>query len=330
VLETLGIKLFARERTLAQYVSWSIDVGMFELLDDLGHAKKEEVAAGTVLTEAGADSLLGIMCALGIISRHEGGTYSLNSVAREYLLKGSPYYIGGQIEAVGYPMPRTYIRGRAAWLTAVKLWLLSLSPSIRYGSAIRLLNQHARNLGACAAAVRTGEFGDVKVMVDIAGGSGAFSIPLALDYPQMRIVMTDLSQAIAGARAILALHDLEQRVELKSLDVLRCPWAVPKCDGMIASNFLRVFGDDTCLQILSEAHRQLLVGGRLWIHEMLWSDALDGPLTTALFHAAMRSAGPGRLRRGGELASFLERVGFRDIRYRPTSEPYSLISGRKY
>lgn len=329
MLESLGIKLFIRERSLAQYVSWSMQTGLIGFLDEHGPANLDQVVKATSLTEAGADSLLGVMCALGFISRSASADYGLETVARDYLLQRSPFCIAGQIEAIGFSMPRPYLKQRSDLITRIKLRLQALSPSIRYGSMSRLMNQHARNLGAGASAVRSGEFANVGTMVDVAGGSGTFSIPLALDYPDMRIVLAEIPDALPGVRTLLARHGLDRRIVLQELDALQRPWNIPECDGMFFGNFLHGFDDAVCLNVLLEAHCRLPVGGQLWIHEMLWHEERNGPLITALWHAAMRSGGPGRQRTGSQLSQLLERAGFSGIRIVPTSGAYALVTGRK-
>jgi ubiquinone/menaquinone biosynthesis C-methylase UbiE len=330
VLQSLGCKLFTRERTLSQYVFWSVREGLFRFLGERGTASVPEVSANTSLTERGADSILGVLAALQLVSRSPTGQYQLTDSAREYFLEESPYYIGHQLRPVGYPIPGTYLRQTSSILARVKLWLLlHLHPSMRFGSTDRIENQHARNLSACAAAVRSGEFTGIRCLVDIAGGSGAFSIPFALDYPSARIVMTDLPAALRRARTLLNEHGLSHRIELTEMDAFQYPWKIPQCDGLFIGNFLHAFGDETCVRVCRECFDRLQVGGQLWIHEMLWNDTKDGPLITALWHAAMRIGGSGMQRTAAEISSILTRAGFSNIRLRQTSGAYALIRGEK-
>jgi acetylserotonin N-methyltransferase len=328
VLGAIGNKLFVRDRSLAQHVAWSVQHGVLEFLDDRS-ATMEEVAANTPLTEAGADSLLSVLAAIGFLVRAADGRYSLTTVARDFFLPRSPYFVGDQLDPSGLPIPGPYLRRRADFLTRAKLRLLTLHPSIRYGSKVRIENQHARNLGACAAAVRTGEFAGVHFLIDVAGGSGAFAIPLALEYPSMRIILTDLPRATKNARPLLVEHGLQDRVELLACDAFEYPWKIPACDGMFIGNFLHGFDDAVCDRICRESFERLSSGGTVWVHEMIWNESRDGPLITALWHAAMRGGGPGRQRTAQQLSKLLRDAGFRDIRTIPTSGAFALIRGSK-
>lgn len=329
VLEGLGIKLFMRERSLAQYVYWSVRTGLIEFLDRRGPVTMAAVAEGTCLTEAGVDSLLGVLCALRFVSRTHSGTYSLTAIARAYLVKQSPFCIAEHIEATGFPMPRPYLRGRSGLITSLKLRVLSMSSLLRYGSERRLINQHARNLHACAAAVRTGEFAGTTNMLDLAGGSGTLSIPLALDYPGTRVLLADLPESLPGIRRMLAAHGMEGRIVLQGLDALQTPWSIPEIDGIFIGNFLHGFDDLLSGKILKEAYDRLQPGGRIWVHEMLWRENRDGPLITALWNAAMRSGGPGRQRTGSEIHRLLTDSGFSDIHEIPTSGAFVMVRGCK-
>lgn len=330
VLEILGTKLFNRDRTLVQQVYWSIEHGLFELLGARGTASVEEAVAETGLTESGADSLLGVMCALGFVARSSDGRYSLKPAGRELFLSASPYYIGDQLVPTGYEIPPLYLKqGRSAFYTWARLRLIGLTPAVRFGSTVRLENQHARNLGACVAAVKTGEFAGARCVVDIAGGSGSFAIPFALEYPEARIILTDVPEGVKNVRGILEEHGLAGRIELLPVDAFRMPWPIPLCDGIFIGNFLHGFDDETCIKVCRESFERLDAGGQVWIHEMLWNDNRDGPLITALWHAAIRGVGRGRQRTAAQIKEILRQSGYADLRVVRTSGAYALVIGQK-
>lgn len=330
VLEPLGSKLYVRERSLVQYVAWSVQSGLFELLARAGPTTIREAAAATPFTEAGADSLLGVLAALGLASRSADARYALTPVAREFFLRDSPYFVGDQLDPVGPPIPRPYLRQRADFITRLKLRLLSFNnPMLRFGTRARIENQHARNLSACAAAVRTREFDGVRCLVDIAGGSGVLAIPFALEYPDKRVVLTELPDALVNVGRLLQEHGLGQRIALFAMDAFEFPWKTPECDGIFIGNFLHGYDDGTCRRLCQESFDRLQDGGRVWLHEMIWNENRDGPLLTALWHAAMRSSSPGGQRTAQELSNLLRDVGFTDVRTTPTSGAFAMISGRK-
>ena len=324
----LGSVLYTRDYPINQYVIWADAAGLFELMERRGAVTIADVCSDTILNEEGSDALLGVLCALGLTTRSPAGRYAMTPDAREYCLQSSPYYVVDQLGARRKPLPRPYFARGMMWRQKIWWKLKGLLPSMRFGSPMRLLNQHARNLPACAAAVRTGEFRGVKCMIDIAGGSGTFSIPLALENQVERIVLAELPQALKNIRPYLVEHGLERRVELLGMNVLEYPWRIPACDGVFIGNFLHGFRDDVCRRVCEEAFRNLAPGGKLWIHEMIWNENKDGPVFTALMNAAMRK-GPGLQRTAQEIVAILESAGFVDPYVVPTSGVFALIVGRK-
>jgi len=328
-LELLGSKLYTRDPTLSQYVGWAVDVGLFELVASQDSVAIETVCAHTPLNEAGADSLLGVLTAIGLTSR-SAERYALTSMAQDYFLRGSPFYIGDQFRSLGGAIHWEYLRRQSLRWRSLRFRLhLMLFPAFRFGHKVRLRNQHARNLTACAAAVRTGEFDGVRCMVDIAGGSGTFAIPLALSRPIERVVLAELPQALENIRPNLVRHGVENRVELLGLDALRYPWQMPPCDGIFIGNFLHAFDDAACSAVCREAFQRLSPGGKLWIHEMLWNENKDGPLITALTHAEMRTVTRGRQRTAQELTDMLRSAGFMKPYVVRTAGAFALVAAAR-
>lgn len=329
LLQPLGARLYKRERTPSQLVAWSIQSGLLELLNQCGSVTFEEAAASTPLTVRGADALLSVLSALGLVRRSLDGSYSLTSIAQEYLVRESPFFVGDQLEAVGLPIPGAYLKRRAGFLSRLKVRLLGYLPQFRFGSIARLENQHARNLAACAAAVRTGEFAEARCIADIAGGSGVFAIPLLLEYGAKRVILTEVPRALPNIQPILGAHGLADRIELRAMDAFEYPWNIAQCDGVFIGNFLHGFSNEINLRLCREALARLPAGGTIWLHEMLWNDTRDGPLITALWHAAMLTVGPCGQRTGSEWCRLLRSAGFVDTRVVPTACGFGLVIGRK-
>jgi ubiquinone/menaquinone biosynthesis C-methylase UbiE len=329
LLGRIGNELFPLQPPLSRYVAWAHEYGLFEALEAHAPAGIAGLCACTPFNEAGLDSLLGVLCALGLTARSADGRYSLTQAARELCLRSSPFFIADQLSSSRFPVPPPYLRDAPTEAWDAQVRFMARQERVRFGSLDRLRNQHARNLGACVAAVRTGEFANVRCMLDVGGGSGTFAIPLALEYPQMRIVLTELPEALDNIRVFLAGHGLEERIELLGFDAFSAPWPVPGCDGVFIGNFLHGFDDAACIKVCREAYRHLCSGGTIWLHEIVWNDNRDGPMITALLNASMRTGGSGRQRTCQELAEILESAGFVSPRVVPTSGAFALVAARK-
>jgi acetylserotonin N-methyltransferase len=329
LLERLGCELLTIEPQVSRYLAWSHESGLFEALAAIGPGSMADVCARTGLNEAGADSLLGVLCALELASRSSEGLYRLMPAAHDYFLRSSPFFMVDQLVSPIHPILETYLQAPISREARIAMRIAEARPRFRYGAEERLRNQHARNLFACTKAVLTGEFSHTQSVLDLAGGSGTFSIPFALKHPEKRITLTEVPGAIDNVRAILREHGLEQHVGLLGFDAFSPPWDVPDCDGIFIGNFLHGFDDQVCVGVAREAFRCLSSGGKIWLHEMIWNETRSGPLCAALLHARMRSAGGGRQRTALELSNILTEAGFIRSYVVPTTETFALIVGTK-
>lgn len=70
-------------------------------------------------------------------------------------------------------------------------------------------------------------------------------------------------------------------------------------------------------------------GGRIFLHEQLMNDNLDGPATTASFSMLMLLGTRGKQYSLPEFAAILEKAGFTGVRSTPGCGHYSLVEAVK-
>jgi acetylserotonin N-methyltransferase len=290
----------------------------------------DEIVVRTSLTARGAEAFLGVLCGLGL-ARRDGERFSLGPIAREYLDRRQPFYVGvslyGMLET---PLPRRLEKGtgvRRFSKATHSLWdrLRFLRRRNQWGRPERLLVQHSRNFPAAVAAVRAGHFTGVRHLADIGGGSGVFAIPLALDDPEVRITLVELPRSLPHIRRFLEPYGLVNRITLLGFNVHEMPWPVLGCDAVLFGNFLHFCDDEECVDLLRESARLLPPGGRVFIHEMLWNDRKDGPLPTALWNFWLTSVSAGSQRTFDEFMVLLRCAGLAQPNVTPTAGSFSLI-----
>ena len=81
--------------------------------------------------------------------------------------------------------------------------------------------------------------------------------------------------------------------------------------------------------LLRRSFEALPPGGRLFVYEMLLSDAQGGPLTAALFSMCMVHVTLGKQFRAGQLSAEIGDAGFGDVSVEHMYAGYSLLSARK-
>lgn len=90
------------------------------------------------------------------------------------------------------------------------------------------------------------------------------------------------------------------------------------------------WNQEQCLDLAQRSYASLLPGGCIFLHEMLWNDAKEGPLISALYSLCMvRATDAGRQYSAQELRAILHMAGFVDVSVLNLSGYYSLITARK-
>jgi O-methyltransferase len=317
---------------LPQYIKWADEAGMFRLMADCDGVTPGQIAASTEINVRGAGALLGVLCALEVVARRTDGRYVLTPVAREYLDSRAPFYVGPALHAtLSTPFPQSLRKGhRAPRISDVTRDRPGTDAPrtpdpYTFGQPEQLRVQHTAGLAPAAVAVQTGLFDDVSHLIDLCGGSGVFSIALALARPAMRITLVDLPAALPIIGEYMRQYGVGDRVTLAGCNVFQTPWPLPHVDGVLIANFLHGCDDDECRFLFAEIRRTLLPRGRVLIHEMLWNEDRTGPRLTALWHFLLTSGSAGGQRTASEFAALLTESGFDLQSIVPTFSCYSLL-----
>ena len=321
-----------------QCLAWADEIGLFQCLGQASPVTLAELERETGLNERGLDGFLGILLAMRLARRVDGNRWHLLPVAREYLLRDSPYYLGFSlfrgIRRYGMPLrmrhPATMLErllDRAfarRWADAARHLLRPLA----YGRLRRLREQHSRNFAACVAAAQHGAFDHVHHLVDIAGGSGTFAIPLAQRRPTVRISLIELPRSVPHTRRFLSAYGVGGQVQVLAGDVVQRP-RLPASDGIFIGNLIHDLGDGDCLRLLAACRMALAEGGSLWLHERLWNENKDGPLLTAQWNFIMMThSREGKQRTAGEIHRLFEAAQFVPGAVVPTAAGFTMIEGR--
>lgn len=137
---------------------------------------------------------------------------------------------------------------------------------LSYHRSMRGLNYIMGSL----AVLTTYPFQNVSTVVDVGGGIGAFSLPLARTHKNVKITIHDLPEALVQARDIWA-NDCpeavkEERVEFKELNFFtQVP--VKGKDIYYLRNIIHDWPDDEALLILRNVREALGPNSRVLIHD---------------------------------------------------------------
>lgn len=168
---------------------------------------------------------------------------------------------------------------------------------------------------------------EARVLVDVGGGTGIYSIAWLRRRPQLRAIVWDRPEVLKVASEMAAEYGVADRLECVAGDMFRDP--VPRGDVCLLSNVLHDWDVLQCEDLVQRCAAALPVGGRMLIHDVLLDDALDGPLPVALYSAALFSLTEGRAYRAAEFQGWLGAAGLTPEGIVPTLAHCAVLAATK-
>jgi predicted O-methyltransferase YrrM len=303
----------------------AIELDVFEAVG--GGTSAAEVAAGIGADVRATEMLLDALAALEIV-RKKDGVYSNTPFSQRYLVAG------GRDDR------------RAALLHSAHLWgrWSTLTECVRRGRAVipREAGDHsdewtsafiaAMHHNAAARAplvVRAVGAGEARRMLDVGGGSGAYSIAFARANQDLRVELLDVPAVLPIARRHIEEAGLSERRTTRAGD-LRSDDLGSGFDLILVSAICDMLGPEANQDLLGRCFAALSPGGRLVIQDFILSPDRTSPRSGALFALNMLvGTQEGRTYTNEEYESWLSRAGFSDVEHLPLPGPTGLMIGRR-
>jgi C-methyltransferase len=248
-----------------------IQLGVFDAIA-AGTTDARGIAASAGSSERGTRILLDALAALELLERRDG-SYALSPAAEAYLVAGRPGYLGGMMSIIG---------GDAAWEGYAHL-----ADAVRRGGTV--LAEHAETPGhafwetfaaasggmATPAAQALAEVlepwlaaRDSLRILDVACGSGLYSLTIAARHEHARVTLLDWSNVLERTRETVERLGLGDRTSTIEGNVFEEPLGGPY-DLVVASHILHHFSEERCAVLLERLAAVLKPDGRLAINEFV-------------------------------------------------------------
>jgi SAM-dependent methyltransferase len=300
----------------------------------------EELRAELGLAERPAVVIMAALRAMGLLLVDATGRLALSSLAREHLVPGAAFDVGGSIGLAAespsvVEMVERLRSNRPAGADAAEAGAAFIfregieSAMEREASARHLtlaLAGRARNVAPVLAEVYS--LDGARVLVDVGGGTGIYSIAWLQKHPALRAIVWDRPEVLKVAAEMAEAYGVSDRLECRAGDMFRDPVPAPG-DVVLLSNVLHDWDVPECRDLIARCARALVPGGRLLIHDVFLDDDLGGPLPIALYSAALFRLTEGRAYSAAEYRSWMAEAGLVPGPITPTLIHCGLLPGSR-
>jgi len=288
-----------------------------------------ELAQATGSSERGVTAVMDALVGLALAARDRNGRYVLTAESDTFLVSARPGSLGGFFRHISDLIP--------AWLP--------LRDIVRTGEPARKVDSQETGaaffsnfveslfpLGYPAALGVAKSLGaplDAPLQVlDLAAGSGVWSVAIAHTYPQARVTAVDWEGVLPVTKKVTARERVADRYEYIAGDILETDFG-GGYDVATLGHILHSEGDARGQELLRKVGRSLKPGGAIVIAEFLANEERSGPPQALIFSVNMLvNTSAGRAFTFGEIRAWLEEAGFIDARTLEIPAP-SLIVARK-
>lgn len=311
------IRAFQESRVLLT----AIELDLFEAL---GPGATAADVAGTLGSDPrSTEMLLNALAALALVEKR-GGVFRNTPETAQHFTRRSPDDV------------------RLAMMHTVHLWETwsTLTECVRTGTTLGrrpagtsdwtgafIAAMHANASRRAIAVVAAVDASSVRRMLDVGGGSGAYSIAFAQANPALRAEILDVGDVVPIARGHIAEAGLADRVVTREGDLRTSDFGTG-LDLVLISAICHMLSEDENRELVAKAHAALGPGGRIVISDFILDPDRAGPRMPALFALNMLvGTRHGNTYTEDEYATWMRQAGFASIRRVSLPGPAHLMIG---
>jgi SAM-dependent methyltransferase len=293
-----------------------------------GHDTVETVARAVGISARNAERLLTALAAMTLLDR-TGDRFANAPDVQRFLVKDGERYAGPWIlftkprwEAFGKLSEHLRRREENHLGQYVEF---TVDDARRYHAAT-----YSIGMGAARLFSRSVDLTGRKLMLDLGGGSGAYSIVATKTWPGLKAIVLDLPPVAVVAQEYIARNDATDRVTAMPGDFTRTDF--PKgADVVVMASNLPQYEPDLIRLVVAKAFAAMAPGGEMHLIGETLHDDRRGPLSAALWglnEAIQGSTGVAHTE--GEVTGYLRDAGFTQVTVHPfVPGVLSRVTGRK-
>ena len=253
----------------------ALELDVFTVVGNGGTAK--QIGAAIKAPERSTEMLLNALVSLKLLEKRDR-IYTNTPVVARFLVEGSPD------------------SARAAQLHTANLWRRwsKLTDAVRSGTAVEAgrdngwLNSFIAAMdhtarGRARAVAQAVELNGEKRMLDLGGGSGAYSIAFVKATSGLHSEIVDVPEVVPIAQEHVRQAGLTDRISTRAGDMLSVPLEAASYDVVLLSAICHMFSPEENRQLLKRAYTALAPHGRLVISDFILEPDKTAPRFGALF-----------------------------------------------
>ncbi|MAM62803.1 methyltransferase [Maritimibacter sp. UBA3975] len=266
-------------------------------------------------------TLMTALTGLGLTTVDGAGRFANSAAADAFLVKGAKYdfsdYLERQVGQQMYPLMDQIDAALTGDLAedatdSYDTWFSDPEQARLYSES-----QHAGSLGPARGLAKRVDLSDVRRLLDVGGGTGAFAITLCKANPKLTATVIDFPNVAALGEGYVAEAGLSDRITYRHANALEGDWPDEQ-DAILMSYLFSGVPDHTHEGLIARAFDHLAPGGRLLIHDFVVDADLTGPKNTALWQLQHTAFTPeARSLDDGWLAEAMTKAGFADVTVGP-------------
>ncbi|MBI3124247.1 MAG: methyltransferase domain-containing protein [Ignavibacteriales bacterium] len=323
LLTASKIRELANGFQVSRIILTAVELGIFSLLD------KHLVSSAEVAKQIGADAratdrLLNALVSLGFLNKVHEKFYNTDA-ASSYLVKSKPEFMGGLFHT--NELWKSWGTLTNAVKVGTSVYESEKSDSDWTESFIAAMHYRAAKEAKILAMMLN--LNSAKKMLDIGGGSGAFSMGMIENNPALKAIVFDLPNVIPLTKKYVESFSHKENISYVEGNYLTDEFG-DGYDLVLLSAIVHINSYEQNKTLISKCYNSLNIGGQIVIKDWVMSDARTEPLGGALFALNMLVGTEcGDTYTEKEMREWLSNAGITKVERKNTSYGWSLIIGTK-
>ena len=303
----------------------AIEHRIFDLLAD-GAKTAAEVSRENGASLRGVRAIMNALVGFELLKKDDEGRYSLTPESAAFLVRKNPGYLGGILRHGDQLIPR---------------WL-HLSEIVKTGKPAMAVNREGDGsaffvdfvedlfpVGYPSAKALAAAFPQARKVLDVAAGSGVWSIPLAQNSKEVRVTALDWPGVLPATRRVTERMGVAGQYEFLAGDLNSADLG-NGYDLATLGQILHSEGETHSRALLGRVFQALAPGGTIAIAEFIANEDRTGPPLAMLFAVNMLvNTEDGDTFTVTEISQWLREAGFVDPRTMEVPAPSPLILASK-